>query len=161
LLRLLLLVFAGLSAVYTAFLFAQAKGRDSWQSPLLPLQMALHAVILGAACFGLCAPWASGEWSRLLQLALGLGLIAHLGTDLSDLFLTHSSEAAARVSHSLTHGRFRRLYWSNLLVGMLLPAALCLLAGPVWLPVAAILAAAGTYVSQHLLVYAGQQLPLS
>jgi len=161
LVRWLLLAFSGLSAVYTAFLFAQAKGRDSWQSPLLPLQMALHAVILGAACFSLCAPWASVEWSRFLQLALGLGLLAHLGTDLSDQFLTHTSEAAARVAHSLSHGKYRRMYWANLLFGLALPAVLCLLGGPIWLPVAAILAAAGTYVSQHLLVFAGQQLPLS
>lgn len=161
LVRWLLLAFALLSAVYTAFLFAQAKGRDSWQSPLLPLQMGLHALILGAACFSLCAPWVNGEWSRLLQLTLGLGLLAQLGTDLTDLFLTHSSEAAARVAHSLTHGKYRRWYWPNLLVGIALPALICLLAGPAWLPLAAILAAAGTYVSQHLLVFAGQQLPLS
>jgi ferredoxin len=30
------IVLAGLAAVYTAFLFAQAEGRDLWQSPLLP-----------------------------------------------------------------------------------------------------------------------------
>jgi Ni/Fe-hydrogenase subunit HybB-like protein len=84
-----------------------------------------------------------------------------LGTDLSDQFLTHSSEAAARVAHSLSHGKYRRMYWANLLFGLALPAVLCLLGGPIWLPVAAILAAAGTYVSQHLLVFAGQQLPLS
>ncbi len=161
LLRSILGGLAILSAVYTAFLFAQAKGRDSWQSPLLPLQMATHAVILGAACFGLIAPWASAEWSQYLQLALGLGLLVHLGSDLSELTLTHSSVAAARVAHSLTHGKYRQLFWLNLLLGILLPAVLCLTAGPAWLPLAAILAAAGTYVSQHLLVFAGQQLPLS
>ncbi len=161
LLRWLLAVFAILSAVYTAFLFAQAKGRDSWQSPLLPLQMGTHAIVLGAACFGLIAPWASADWSQFLQLSLGLGLLVHLGSDLSELALTHSSVAAARVSHSLTQGKYRKLFWLNLLIGILLPALLCLTTGPVWLPLAAILAAAGTYVSQHLLVFAGQQLPLS
>src|SRR5205085_3455851 len=31
------------TAVYTAFLFAQAKGRDLWQSPLLSVHLLVHA----------------------------------------------------------------------------------------------------------------------
>jgi formate-dependent nitrite reductase membrane component NrfD len=42
-------IFALLSAVYTAFLFAQAKGRDFWQSPMLGLHMIIHALMAGAA----------------------------------------------------------------------------------------------------------------
>ncbi len=44
-------VFAVLLAVYTAFLFAQAKGRDFWQSPTLPIHMLVHSVMAGAAVF--------------------------------------------------------------------------------------------------------------
>ena len=36
-------------AIYTAFLFAQAKGRDFWQSPTLGLHMLVHSVMAGAA----------------------------------------------------------------------------------------------------------------
>src|SRR2546423_15591095 len=43
------IIFALLSAVYTAFLFAQAKGRDFWQSPMLGLHMIIHSVMAGAA----------------------------------------------------------------------------------------------------------------
>ena len=43
------LVFAFLSAVYTAFLFAQAKGRDLWQSPMLGVHMILHSIMAGLA----------------------------------------------------------------------------------------------------------------
>ena len=48
-----LLVIAGLplslmAAAYTAYLFAQAKGRDLWQSPLLPPHMAVQAVLVEA-----------------------------------------------------------------------------------------------------------------
>ena len=34
---------------YTAYLFAQAKARDLWQSPLLPAHLAVQAVLAGAA----------------------------------------------------------------------------------------------------------------
>jgi hypothetical protein len=38
-----------MSAVYTAYLFGQAKARDLWQNPLLPAHLGVHAVLLGAA----------------------------------------------------------------------------------------------------------------
>ena len=38
-----------MAAVYTAYLFAQAKARDLWQSPLLPPHLAVQAVLAGAA----------------------------------------------------------------------------------------------------------------
>ena len=47
--------FALATAVYTAFLFAQARARDLWQSPLLPPQMAVQTFLAGA---GATAPLA-------------------------------------------------------------------------------------------------------
>ena len=43
------LPFAIGAAVYTAFLFAQAEGRDLWQSPLLPFHLVQAAMMGGAA----------------------------------------------------------------------------------------------------------------
>jgi len=37
------------TAVYTAFLFAQAKGRDFWQSPLLSIHLLVHSLLAGGA----------------------------------------------------------------------------------------------------------------
>ena len=42
-------VLATLSAVYTAFLFAQAKGRDFWQNPLLSVHLLAHALLAGGS----------------------------------------------------------------------------------------------------------------
>jgi formate-dependent nitrite reductase membrane component NrfD len=42
---------ATMTAIYTAFLFAQAKGRDFWQSPSLALHMLVHSFMAGAAVF--------------------------------------------------------------------------------------------------------------
>ena len=43
------------AAVYTAWLFAQAKARDLWQSPLLPPQLLVQAVASGAGALLLVA----------------------------------------------------------------------------------------------------------
>jgi Ni/Fe-hydrogenase subunit HybB-like protein len=38
-----------MTAVYTAYLFAQAKARDMWQNPLLPPHLLVQAILLGSA----------------------------------------------------------------------------------------------------------------
>ena len=38
-----------LTAIYTAYLFAQAKARDMWQNPLLPPHLFFQAALLGSA----------------------------------------------------------------------------------------------------------------
>ncbi|HZM00534.1 MAG TPA: 4Fe-4S dicluster domain-containing protein, partial [Planctomycetota bacterium] len=57
------------TAVYTAFLFRQAKARDLWQSPLTPLHMLGHALVGGAAACLLLAP----GW-ELARPALAVGI---------------------------------------------------------------------------------------
>src|SRR5581483_8903233 len=37
-----------LTAIYTAYLFAQAKARDLWQNPLLPPHLFLQSLLLGS-----------------------------------------------------------------------------------------------------------------
>jgi hypothetical protein len=54
-----------MTAVYTAFLFAQAKARDLWQNPLLPPHLVVQAVLAGARwrCRSRVArPDAVGRW---------------------------------------------------------------------------------------------------
>src|SRR5436305_8895136 len=37
-----------LTAIYTAYLFAQAKARDLWQNPLLPPHLFVQSILLGS-----------------------------------------------------------------------------------------------------------------
>src|SRR5258706_7505728 len=46
-----------LTAIYTAYLFAQAKARDMWQNPLLPPHLLLQALLLGAAALLPLVDW--------------------------------------------------------------------------------------------------------
>ncbi|MCK4562137.1 MAG: polysulfide reductase NrfD, partial [Flavobacteriaceae bacterium] len=63
--------FAILLAIYTAFLFAQAKGRDFWQSPSLALHMLVHSVMAGAAIFALVTLFTETEnWMSILKVTM-------------------------------------------------------------------------------------------
>ncbi len=42
-------VLAVLTAIYTAFLFGQARARDMWQNPLLPVHFLVQALVAGGA----------------------------------------------------------------------------------------------------------------
>ena len=49
-----------MTAVYTAYLFAQAKARDMWQNPLLPPHLLVQALLLGTAVLLLISVWLKG-----------------------------------------------------------------------------------------------------
>ena len=55
------------AAIYTAYLFAQAKARDLWQNPLLPAHLLVQAVLAGAAALlPLASRWESVALGGLL-----------------------------------------------------------------------------------------------
>ncbi|MFK7936603.1 MAG: 4Fe-4S dicluster domain-containing protein, partial [Saprospiraceae bacterium] len=104
---------AGLLAVYTAFLFAQAKGRDFWQSPSLALHMLVHSLMAGAAAFTIVALFTetSGDWMFYLKNML-LGAIAfNLLTILFELVTVHPTEDAKYTVQMITKGRYQKLFY--------------------------------------------------
>jgi len=161
-------VLAVLAAVYTAFLFAQAKARDLWQSPALPVHLLVQAGVAGVA-----AVLVGGAWVELTPEAVGWlgwamlgGLGGHLVLGLSEGLGRHATEDAARAARQMTHGAYRGVYWLGLGVGAVVPGLLVVaqLAGLVggWaLPVAGVLALVGLFLYEHSYVQAGQSVPLS
>jgi Fe-S-cluster-containing dehydrogenase component/formate-dependent nitrite reductase membrane component NrfD len=155
------LLLAPAAAVYTAFLFAQAKGRDLWQSPLQPVHMALHALLAGAAGVLLLEP-SCGPAPELLRLARG-ALVAGLPLDvllaLAEIALPHATRPAALAARHLHAGAAAPRFWGVAVGGALLAT---LLAGPLDLPaVAAAVTLAVLVVRNDLWVRAGQAVPLS
>ena len=167
--RWLAIGFAFGTAIYTAFLFAQAKGRDFWQSPVLALHMLIHAVMAGAALLavgGFLQPdWI--PWSAAATELLVWAIAANLLVTGVELGTTHANAAAAEVSRMLTHGFYRRSFWIGMvLLGNLLPVlALGLLAQgnptSIWVPIGAVLVLGGLLLTERLWVEAPQRLPLS
>jgi len=154
---------SAMTAVYTAFLFAQAKGRDFWQSPLLSVHMLVHSAIAGAAVFATLLPLSGAEsWQAFVPRALMILLAAKLVIDWFELSTTHSTADSKKAANMITRGRYSSLYWFGVvLVGCALPIAL-LMIPTIWIaPLAGLTALAGLYIAEHIWVRAPQQIPLS
>ena len=159
--RLPLLVLGMLTAIYTAFLFAQAKGRAFWQSKTVPLNMATHAVICGAAFLALFSTNWVPEFNSFLCSLLMIAAVIHIALTAVELGLPHHAEESRVVVKSIVSGRYSGLFWlAGMLAGTVLPAVL-LISSSGTLVAAAILFLIGVFVSQHIWVRAPQQIPLS
>lgn len=146
-----------LTAIYTAFLFAQAKARDLWQNPLLPIHLLVQALVAGAAAVLLLAIASGVEAGPALLWGLAGGAAAHVAVVLSELTIPHGTRDAARAAWHLTRGTYARLFWG----GLALAAAAAFAAGAGWGASGAMLALAGLLAYEHAYVQAGQSVPLS
>jgi Fe-S-cluster-containing dehydrogenase component/formate-dependent nitrite reductase membrane component NrfD len=155
-------------AVYTAFLFSQAEGRDLWQSPLLPFQLVVQALMTGSGVLlvaGLFLPAFPTELVlTVFVIALAVDLFVTLVGEFS---VPHASQVAAQAAHAISHGRYRRhFWWGSIALGH---AAPLLLAGLAWwvTGLAAAAAAAGLatvvglYLFEYAFVMAPQEIPNS
>jgi formate-dependent nitrite reductase membrane component NrfD len=159
------------TAIYTAFLFAQAEGRDLWQSTLLPFHLLAQAFVAGAgvllALVLLLPP--TPELRGLLLVALVVGLLISLFVTLAGEFaIPHASEVAARAAHAIRAGRYRVWFWAGgialghiaplLLVGLgaLLPG----IAAQLW-ALGGLAAIAGLFAFEYAFVMAPQEVPNS
>jgi formate-dependent nitrite reductase membrane component NrfD len=158
------IVFAVLSAVYTAFLFAQAKGRDFWQSPMLGLHMIVHSLMAGFAVFLIASLYVSvnvGFMLVLIFLSIAT-LVVHLLTLAIELTTTHSTDDAHAVAKMITHGEFSGMFWLGMvLAGNILPIVLLMLGGRFELVLAGVLILVGLYIGERIWVKAPQLIPLS
>ena len=158
------IVFALLSAVYTAFLFAQAKGRDFWQSPMLGLHMIIHALMAGFAIFQIASVFikVSIGFTMFLNFCTIAALVFNLIILAIELTTTHTTEDAHTTVKSITHGEFKRQFWLGMiLVGNILPI-FWLFAGASWaFALAGVLILIGLWFAEDIWVKAPQRIPLS
>jgi Fe-S-cluster-containing dehydrogenase component/formate-dependent nitrite reductase membrane component NrfD len=148
---------AGLAtACYTAYLFAQARARDLWQSPLLPAHLAVQAVLAGAAVL---QPWAVAlspdSAVRATEVVLSVAAATHLVLVWSELTLPHVTAHAHLAAREMTSGRFAT-YFRIGLVGVAVAVAAPWI-GAVAVPFALI----GLLAHEHAYVQAGQSVPLA
>lgn len=160
-----LVLLAVLAATYTAFLFAQAKGRDFWQSPLLPPHMLVNALMAGGATALLLAHPAAGLGGGAavapLKVALEVALWAHLALLAVELGVTHVTADTAQAIAEITRGALRLPFWSAVVLGNLGPLALLrFVPGGAALPAACALVILFSLVIEHVWVRAPQLVPL-
>ena len=135
------------TAAYTGYLFAQAKGRDLWQSPLLPPHLVVQALLAGSAVL---LPFDSDFAWLVAGAAVG-----HLVLVGAEATLTHPTAHAKLAVWELTQGRLAPYFW----VGALL--VLVAVFAPLVSYAAVPCALAGLLAYEHAHVQAAQAVPLA
>jgi len=166
-----------LTAVYTAYLFAQAKARDMWQNPLLPPHLLVQALLLGSAMLLPLAVWLQGTRTAdgLLNVTpatlvsllwiFATASLLHVLMVWGEVSLTHPTAHARLAIWEMTNGRYKSDFWFGLalsVLGGLLP----------WLAIfgyvstslgvgGAPMALIGMMLFENAYVQAGQSVPLA
>ncbi len=157
---------AVLVAIYTAFLFAQAKGRDFWQSPTLSIHMLVHSFMAGAAIFGIMALFVESDanWLGFIKNVMLIGIGVNLFTMLIELTTTHPTNDAKKTVEMILQGRYKNKFWAGvLLFGNIIPFILLFFMGEtaVLLAAAGAIILIGIYLTEDIWVEAPQRIPLS
>ena len=157
-------VFAVILAIYTAFLFAQAKGRDFWQSPTLPLHMLVHSLLAGGAVFAIMSlVFDFSLWNSLVRHILLAGIVVNMLTLISELTITHPTKAAKKVVHMILKAEYKNMFWiGTVLLGNLIPLILLLTTGNmILLGVSGVLVLIGMYITEKIWIEGPQRIPLA
>ena len=166
-----------MTAIYTAYLFAQAKARDLWQNPLLPPHLLVQALLLGSSVMLLLSAWLRGTYfsDRMLGSTpsetlnwlwiLATTSLLHVLMIWGEVSLTHSTAHARVAIWEMMHGRYKSSFWLGVLLSIA-GGALPVLAlfGYVSTSIAvggAPLALIGLMLFEHAYVQAGQAVPLA
>jgi formate-dependent nitrite reductase membrane component NrfD len=150
LLRWPLIISALATAGYSGYLFAQAKARDFWQNPMLPLHLVVQCFAAGAA-------------AALMLQAFG-GSAAALGQALVGALVTvaHATVDAAKAAHAMTKGEYAAWFWSGIVLTLVSIATLVAFGPSSWSGgFGAVAALVGLLAYEHAWNYAGQAPPLS
>ncbi|HUF27722.1 MAG TPA: 4Fe-4S dicluster domain-containing protein [Gemmatimonadaceae bacterium] len=146
---------AALTAVYTAYLFAQAKARDLWQNPLLPPHLLVQAILLGSAALLPIAVFLEPAAAGPLLWMLGVSSLTHVLLVLGEITLTHGTAHARLATWEMVRGSMWPAFWFGLVL------TLAAVFAP-WIGVAAALfALVGLLAHEHAYVQAGQKVPLA
>ena len=155
------------TAAYSAFLFAQAKGRDFWRHKWFNAwQLLVQALIAGSAVqlivIMLQQPIA-GDQARNCESALKVSLVLWLINLGVELVLPQRTAEERMARRSLIRGPLSRHFLSFAIVGVLCPLGILAALGnsPALVAVASIMALFGLFWFEYLWVRAGQSVPLS
>ena len=151
---------AVLTAAYTAYLFAQAKARDLWQNPLLPVHFVVESILAGAAAVIPFVAWLEPGAVGPVAGLVGAAAAVHLLFILGETTLTHPTAHARLAVHEMTSGRYARYFRLSLVlvaIGLAAPLAPV----PILAVVAAAAALVGLLAYEHAYVQAGQAVPLA
>lgn len=158
-------VVAVIVAIYTAFLFAQAKGRDFWQSPTLSIHMLVHSIMAGVAIYLLFLLGTNNTeiWVAFLKLTAIVSIVVNLFTIMIELVTTHPTQDAKKVVEMILRGGYKLRFWiGSILIGNVIPLVLLLVGeGNLIYSLSGVFILLGIYINNHIWVEAPQRIELS
>ncbi|MBI88715.1 MAG: 4Fe-4S ferredoxin [Candidatus Marinimicrobia bacterium] len=150
-------LFSVLGAVYTAFLFNQARARDLWQSPWTSsLHMLIHAIMAGAVAMIYLSPVTMPKMIYVLKYAI----IVNLVLIAKELILNDDKGDMKKSINMIMNGYYSRYFWTGILLGNILPFCLFYLY-PEYALYAGTLVLLGSYLTEFVRIRVPQMIPLS
>ncbi len=158
-------LFAAGTAGYTAFLFGQCEGRDLWQTPLLLPTLLAQTVTAGGASYAILDLFMDVPEPTAVRWALLGGALATAALVAVEVTSKGTPHVEAAV-HQMTKGRYQFKFLTGVVLGLLIPAALVIIAlsvdsGAALPAVAGAAALIGMWSYEDSFVRAGQSVPLS
>ncbi|MAX29916.1 MAG: hypothetical protein CMG14_03250 [Candidatus Marinimicrobia bacterium] len=151
-------IFAILGAVYTAFLFAQARARDLWQSKWLSaIHMLVHAIISGSFVMILIEPVSRSMMSNLLFFAIIINLLIIF----KEIRFPDNTPDSKKAIMLMTKGYYSKYFWSGLVIGTIIPIIMLSTQIENLLIISGVLSLIGNYLTEYVRIRIPQMIPLS
>ena len=146
---------AVVTAAYTAYLFAQSKGRELWQGALVAPHLLAQALLAGSAALAPLSWWLAPESVPVLLRLVAFSAVVHLALVAAEIFRAGATAHVRLAVHEMVSGTYRSYFRASLAavaLGVLAPW-LGVLIAPVPL--------VGLIAYEHAYVQAGQAVPLA
>jgi len=152
------MIFAGLGAVYTAFLFNQARARDLWQTPIQSaIHMLVHAFIAGSVVMMIIAP-ETMEW---MTNALLWGVVLNIIIIAKEILIPHDTPDTRKAIQLMTKGYYSKYFWAGIIVGSVVPIIMLIMIAGSSALLAGGLALVGILLTEFVRIRVPQMIPLS
>ena len=151
------MIFAIFGAIYTAFLFGQARSRDLWQSTgLAAVHMLVHAVMAGSVVLMIIAPETTSSMANILLW----GIVANMVIMAKDILMSHDTPDKKKAIELMTKGYYSKYFWEGIIIGSVAPIIL-LNAYPSMTLIAGGFAIVGIFLTEFVRIRVPQMIPLS
>ena len=151
-------IFGVLGAIYTAFLFAQARARDLWQSKWTSaIQMLIHAIMAGSIVMMMI------DFSlvkQIVDIVIGC-IIINLFLITKEILLPHDTSDTKQVITLITKGYYSKYFWIGVLAGNFIPLIMLLYYPDIMFLIAGFLIISGIFLTELVKIRVPQMIPLS
>ena len=151
-------ILAILGAVYTAFLFGQARGRDLWQSTgLSAVHMLVHAVMAGSVSMMVIVP----ETSAWMANVLLWGIFLNMCIIAKEILNPHDTPDTKKAIYLMTKGYYSKYFWAGIVFGSIAPIVMINTYADTITLIAGGMALVGIILTEFVRIRVPQMIPLS